>query len=158
VHDAVDPEFERDLRRVSHVFSVSKDVGTCCLIVDERACAREIEFVASWLRLGKGLKRIPAIPRQILMLRRGWGDQHKEALVGQDGTHRMEAWRAIPPHGGEKGQPHFELKDQRSADISEVGLRGGERLPRHHRITSYSPTALALAAGVGAFAWPQRRS
>ena len=82
VHDAVDPELERHLRGVRHVLGVSKDIGTRCLIVNECGFARDVEFVASWLRLGKGLKSISAIPQQIVALRGGFGDEQKETVVG----------------------------------------------------------------------------
>src|SRR3989454_11804546 len=48
----------------------------------------------------------------------------------------MEARGAVPPHGGEKGQPVFELKEQRSADVGQIGLSRSELFPRHHSIPS----------------------
>ena len=81
VHDAIDPELERDLRGVSHMLGVSKDIGTCCLIVNQHGFARDIELVTSGLRLGKGLKCVPAVPQQIVPLRRG---RSEERRVGKE--------------------------------------------------------------------------
>jgi hypothetical protein len=136
VHDAIDPELERGLRGVSHVLCVSKDIGLRCPIINQHGFAGDIELIASGLRLGKGLKSVSAVPEQIVPLRRGWGDQHEETVVGQDRAHRVEAWGAILPGGGEKGQSNLELKEQRSADLRQIGFSRGELLPRHHRITS----------------------
>src|SRR5215510_2651854 len=44
----------------------------------------------------------------------------------------MQAGGAVPPHGGEKGQPDFELEEQRAADVGEIRLGRGELLPGHH--------------------------
>src|SRR5437870_4452020 len=56
----------------------------------------------------------------------------------------MEARGAVPPHGGEKGQPDFELVEQRPADVGQIGLSRRELLPRHHSIPSRL-TASAVA-------------
>src|SRR5207245_11806889 len=48
----------------------------------------------------------------------------------------MEARGAGPSHSSEKGQPDFELEEQRSADVGQIGLSRGELLPRHHSIPS----------------------
>jgi hypothetical protein len=82
VHHAIDPKLERGLRGVSHVPGVPKDVGTCRLIVNQHRFARDIELVAPGLRLGKGLKGVPAILQQILSLRGRWDNQHEETVIG----------------------------------------------------------------------------
>src|SRR5437667_8544092 len=48
----------------------------------------------------------------------------------------MEARGTVLPHSGEKGQPNFELVEQRSADVGQIGLSRGELLPGHHRVAS----------------------
>jgi hypothetical protein len=145
VHDAIDPELERGLRGVSHVLGVSKDAGTRCLIFDQHGAARDVKLVASGSRFGKALKGVPAVPQQILPLRRSRSDEDEETVVREDGTHGMEAWGAIPPNGGEKGQADVELKEQPATDFGQLRLRRREVLPRHHVI-------LLLPA------WPTSRS
>jgi hypothetical protein len=132
VHDPIDPKLERGLRGVSHVLGVPEDVGTCRLIVNQHGFARDIELVASGLRLGKGLKGVPAIPQQIVPLRGRWGDEHEETVVGEDRAHRMEARGTILLYGSEKGEPNLELKEQRSTAVGQIGLSRGELLPRDH--------------------------
>src|SRR5258705_8445810 len=69
VHNAIDPELKRGLRCVGHVLSVSEDFGTRCRILNKDGFARDGELVASWLRLRKALKSVPAVPQQIVPLR-----------------------------------------------------------------------------------------
>ena len=57
----------------------------------------------------------------------------------------MEAWGAIAPNGGEKGQADVELKEQPAADIGQLGLGCREVRPRHHVISPYLPSGRALA-------------
>src|SRR2546430_2327639 len=69
----------------------------------------------------------------------------------------MEARGTVLPHSGEKGQPNFELIEQRSADVGQIGLSRGELLPGHHRVAScrtrrFSGGALAPAAGTSCWA------
>jgi len=136
MHDSIDRELERDLRCVGHVLGISKDAATGGGVVNQPGFPGDVKLVASGLRLRKALQSVPAVPQQIGPLRRGWGDEHTQAVVREDGTHRVEARGAVPPDGGEEGQPDLELKEQRAADICQVGLGRGELLPRHHRITS----------------------
>jgi hypothetical protein len=63
-------------------------------------------------------------------------DEQEEMVVRQDRAHRMKAWGTVLPDCREKGQPDLELKEQRPPDHGQVGLRSGELLPRHHRVTS----------------------
>ena len=136
MHDTIDRELERSLRCVGHMLRISKDVRTGCRVVNQQGFPRNVELVASGLRLRKALKGVPAVSQQIEPLRRGCGDEHKEAVVREDGTHRVEPRGTILPDGGEEGQPNFELEEQRAADVCQLGLGRGELLPSHHRTTS----------------------
>src|SRR6266850_3912181 len=82
VHNAIDPELKRGLRCVGHVFGVSEDLGALCRILNKDGFTCDGELVASWLRLRKALKSVPAVPHQILPLRRSGRDEHKEAAIG----------------------------------------------------------------------------
>src|SRR5688572_28703778 len=61
MHDALDPELERDLRRVPHVLGVAEDHLPRRRIVDEDRLAGHVELVAPWLGLGEGLERVPPV-------------------------------------------------------------------------------------------------
>jgi hypothetical protein len=82
VHHAIDPQLERGLRGVSHVLGIPEDVATGRLIIDEHCVAGDTELVASRLRLGKGLKGVPAVAQQIVPLRGRLSDEHEETVVG----------------------------------------------------------------------------
>src|SRR2546427_3115696 len=69
----------------------------------------------------------------------------------------METRGTVLPHSGEKGQPNFELVEQRSAGVGQIGLSRGELLPGHHRVAScrtprFSGGALGPAAATGCWA------
>jgi len=63
------------------VLGVSKDRGTYDRIVNADGFARDVELITPRLRLGKGLESVPAIPQQVVPLRRGREDEHKEAVA-----------------------------------------------------------------------------
>jgi hypothetical protein len=139
VHDAIDRQLEGRFRRARHVSCVAEHPRAGGRLVDEPGPPCEVELVAAGLRLGEALQRVPAIAQQIAALRRGRGDEHVEAIVREDGAHRMQPWSPVLPDGGEEGQPDLELEEQRAADLGEVGLGGGELPPRDHRATSPAP-------------------
>jgi hypothetical protein len=50
-------------------------------IVNAHGFARDVELITPRLRLGKGQESVPAIPEQVVPLRRGREDEHKEAVA-----------------------------------------------------------------------------
>src|SRR5439155_1565600 len=78
VDDAIDAKLDGDLRRGRHVLRIPKDRGPRRRLVDQEGLAGKVELVAPRFRLGKCLKRVPAVSLQVVELRRRGRDQHEQ--------------------------------------------------------------------------------
>src|SRR2546426_761806 len=132
-HDTIDPQLKENFGRVGHVLRVPQDCGTRRRILYQKGLACNVELVASGLRLGKCLQGVPAVPSQVVLLRRRGCDQNKEVVAGPHRAHRMKARGAIPAHRREKGQPYAKLIELGAPGIRQLGLGGSELGPRDHR-------------------------
>ena len=99
------------------MLGVSKDLGTYGRIVNDHGSARDVELSTPGLRLGEGLESVPAIPQQVVPLRRGRDDEHKETVV--DGVKYI--------HASDRTAVFLDARDPE--EFSARSLSGARNLP-----------------------------
>ncbi len=90
-------------------------------VVAERGPTEDAERVLVLLR-GERVQRVATVAEQVLPLQRRDHEQIHLVVVGQEGTHRMEAGNAVFADGPEKRETDAELVEERAARGRHLGV------------------------------------